>query len=135
VSTGSDAPAAGAVASAGGGALPSVAAAPPTGAGRAGSAGDGRGSAIGAYVAELRALVARAQRYPALARRRRIEGVVVVHLVIRSDGSIESADAAGGAVALLTRSALDAVERASPFPPPPTAPLHVELPIRWKIEG
>ena len=77
--------------------------------------------------------MSRAQRYPALARRHHLEGIVLVRLVIQADGSVERVDADDQAPALLARSALDAIERASPFPPPPSAPFHVELPIRWRL--
>lgn len=117
--------------------LPAVAAAPlagPTGAPR-GDGGADADAAIESYVAELRGLVRRAQRYPALARRHRLEGVVLVRLVIQADGSVERADADDGAPEILARSAIDAIERASPFPPPPSAPFHVELPIRWRLKS
>jgi len=113
-------------------AAPPVLAALPPGAGSGGGSAD---AAIDAYIAELRGLVGRAQRYPALARRHHLEGVVLVRLVIQADGSVERADADDAAPELLAQSALDAIERASPFPPPPSAPFHVELPIRWRLGG
>jgi protein TonB len=91
-------------------------------------------SEIDAYVARVRRLVSRHKRYPPFALRRRIEGVVVVRLRIGGDGRLVVASPDGTAEPLLARSAIDAVKRASPFPPPPDGPLELELPIRWRLD-
>jgi protein TonB len=99
-----------------------------------GPAGGGRSSEIDEYVAGVRRRVSRHKRYPPFALRRGIEGVVVVRLRIGGDGRVTRASPDASAEPLLARSALEAVERASPFPPPPDGPLELELPIRWRID-
>jgi protein TonB len=114
-----------------------VASAPPggglgTGAGQV--AGPGGGDEIAAYLARIHALLSRHQRYPAMARRRALEGSVLLQLRIGADGRIESARAERGAPKLFARSALDAVDRAGRLPAPPRGALLIELPLRFQLE-
>src|SRR5690606_38521847 len=110
---------------------PDAAAPGSVGAGGAASEAGG-GDAMSAYVAQIRDLVRRHQDYPALARRRGIEGLVLVRLEITSDGRVGRAAALNGANALLARSAVAAARRAAPFPPPPHGAVAIDLPIRWQ---
>lgn len=113
-----------------GAALAPVSSPPPVGTGGAGSGGD----EIAAYVSRVRAMLARHKQYPALARRRGLEGTVLLHLRIGADGQVESAHAANGAPQLFARSALAAIDRAGRFPAPPRGPLSIEVPIRFELQ-
>jgi protein TonB len=121
-----------------GGANVDVASAPPAGGpgtGAGDGAGPGGGDEIAAYLARIHALLSRHQRYPAMARRRGLEGSVLLQLRIGADGRIESARAGRGAPKLFARSALDAVDRAGRFPAPPGGPLAIEVPLRFQLEN
>jgi protein TonB len=71
------------------------------------------------------------KRYPAAARRRRLEGQVRVSFVIGRDGTVTGLDCTGGHPRLC-RAATDAVVAATPLPPSPPglldrAPLTVQF--------
>jgi protein TonB len=111
-----------------------VASAPPSGAN--GSSGSGRGAGsdeLAAYVALVRERLAAHKRYPPLARKRGLEGSVLVRLAIAGDGALSDVHAVGSAPDLLARSAVDAARRASPLPPPPRGPVRIEVPMRFRI--
>lgn len=108
-----------------------VSSAPPGG---AGGHGRGGGDELAAYVARVRTLLARQQRYPALARRRGLEGEVLLRLRIGADGRLEDARAEGAAPQLFARSALDATERVGRFPAPPQGTLSIEVPMRFRLD-
>ncbi len=108
-----------------------VSSAPPGG---AGGRGPGGGNELAAYVARVRALLAREQRYPALARRRGLEGEVLLRLRIGADGRVEDAHAEGAAPQLFARSAIDAIERVGRLPAPPSGALSIEVPMRFRLE-
>ncbi len=112
---------------------PAVSSAPPAGAG--GTAGSGRGQRdeIAAYIEEIRALLARHQRYPSLARRRGLEADVLLRVRIGPDGQVQMVAADGEAPQLFAKSALQAVERAGKLPPPPRGALAVEIPMRFQL--
>lgn len=110
--------------------LAPVSSPPPAGAGGAGAGGD----EIAAYVSRVRALLARHKEYPALARRRGLEGTVLLHLRIGADGRVERARAANGAPQPFAKSALAAIDRAGRFPAPPRGPLSIEVPIRFRLQ-
>jgi TonB family protein len=59
--------------------------------------------------------------------------VVLVRLAIDAAGALERSALVGRAPAILSRSTLEAVARASPFPPPPGGPLQIEFPVRYEI--
>lgn len=79
------------------------------------------------------------RRYPALARARREEGLVVVHVTIQRDGEISalSVDQGSGSK-LLDREALATLKRAEPLPPVPAglggATMDLEFPLRFHLE-
>jgi len=87
------------------------------------------------YIAEVRRRVLARKRYPALARRRAIEGTVIANFTIGSNGEIEAASTQPGAPRLLLRPTLDAVRNASPFPKPPIGPIHLEIPLTYSLKG
>lgn len=117
-----------------GSAIAAVASAPPGGAGARNGAGPGGGDEIAVYLSQVRALLGRHQRYPAMAQRRGLEGTVLLQLRIGADGRIESARAESGAPRLFARSALDAVGRAGRLPAPPRGPLAIEVPLRFQLD-
>jgi protein TonB len=109
-----------------GAALAAVAAGPP-------GAGGGGADALAAYVARLQQAIDAHKSYPPMARRRGIEGVVTVRLAIDATGGLERTALVGRAPEMLARSTREAVDRASPFPPPPGGPLQIEFPVRYEI--
>ena len=85
------------------------------------------------YVAEVRARIERQKRYPAMARRREEEGVVLARVAIAPDGDLVSIDIEGRASLFLQRATREAVERARPFPMPPRGAVTIEVPVRWQV--
>lgn len=100
----------------------------------AGSAIDGAAQAHSAYLAMLREKIEKNRRYPASARRRGTQGTATVSIVISATGSVSSASlkTRSGSFAL-DREATRMIQRAAPFPPPPTAPFTVVLPIVFEL--
>ncbi len=107
-----------------GAALAAVAAGPPGGAG---------GETLADYVARVQRMIDAEKSYPALARRRGIEGVVTVRLAIDAAGALERTALVGRPPEILARSTREAVARAGPFPPPPAGALQIEFPVRYEI--
>jgi protein TonB len=91
------------------------------------------------YQRRVRALIARQKRYPLMARRRQLEGEVLVGFAINPDGSLaDSAVVRSSGAPLLDRAALEAVRNAGRFPPPPpfnsdNRRLPVEVPIDFRL--
>lgn len=128
-------PAAGSDAAGEGEAGVDVASAPPaSGNGARGTAGGG-GDEIAVYLSRIHRMLSRHQRYPVTARRRGIEGSVLLELRIGADGRIERAAVRGGAPRLLAKSALDAVDRAGRLPAPPGGALAIEVPLRFQLDN
>jgi protein TonB len=80
----------------------------------------------------------RHKRYPANARSRRVQGVAKVEFKIDGEGKLVEARLADGSGSeLLDAEALEVLQRASPFPAPPTpseaGTLHLALPIEFRI--
>ena len=92
------------------------------------------GDPLAAYIRQVRDSIARHKRYPALARRRGIEGRVLLRLSITPRRSLVESEAVDSPSLVLARSALKAVEAASPFAPPPAGALRIEVPIRFALE-
>jgi protein TonB len=96
--------------------------------------GDGGADALAAYVARVRQLIEERKHYPAMARRRGLEGRVTVRIAIAPDGSVEHVAAVGGGVDLFVRATLEAVERAAPLPPPPPGFGELEVAVRYELD-
>ena len=95
---------------------------------------------IQAYLAQVFAALERHKYYPAIARRRRLHGRVVVQFVILPDGRILNPQITEqNGAAPFSQAALNALRRASPlpaFPPKLEQPrLLVEVPIVYHLEG
>lgn len=76
------------------------------------------------------------RRYPASARARRTEGVVIVRFGMRRDGGLVSAGVLrSSGSATLDQAALSTVKRAAPFPPPPEErrgdPVVLDVPVEF----
>lgn len=77
-------------------------------------------SAMPNYLSMLAAQLARFKDYPYAARRRGMEGIVRLLVVIGRDGRLISVTISGtSGMEILDRAALSMAERASPFPPLP----------------
>jgi periplasmic protein TonB len=98
-----------------------------------------RADIIGPYRNSLAAHVQTYQRYPALARTRREEGLVVLHVTIQRDGQIAAMSIEHGSGSeALDREALATLKRADPLPPIPAgvpgATIDLEFPLRFHLE-
>jgi protein TonB len=91
---------------------------------------------IDLYIAQMRAMILKHKRYPPLAKRRGIEGYLVLRLVVAADGSVEVGvvESSGTGVALLEEGARAAVAAVSPLPPPPSGRLRFEVPVRFTLK-
>jgi protein TonB len=94
---------------------------------------------VAAYLRQLRALVDRHRRYPELAMRMGLEGMVVVHVVLSPNGTLVEhprVDASCGHE-LLDHEALRIVERSAPFPPLSgrSAPVALKVPVVFHLDN
>jgi len=113
---------------------PAVAAAPPVAATVAPAPGFDEPDPFEAYVALVRARIEAERHYPAMARRRRIEGSVQVRLSVGSAGDLGEVRTVGDAPRMLVEPTLDAVRRAAPFPAPPEGLGWIEVPVRYRMD-
>lgn len=106
-----------------------VAAATQTSRGREGSISPAR------WQSKLMAHLERHKRYPASARQRRHEGVVLVRFTIDTGGHLQTVQLArSSGHTELDEAVLALVRRASPVPaPPPDAPRDITAPVRFQI--
>jgi TonB family protein len=98
--------------------------------------GNGRGSAMAAYLGEVRRLLERAKRYPEEARRRAITGKVSLSFVIRLDGSVEGAEVDGDPPQELASAALELAGDVR-LPPPPKgwdATVRVRINLSYQLD-
>lgn len=86
------------------------------------------------YVALVRARVDAQKRYPAMARQRSEEGLVLARLSIGPDGRLEGLEVDRGGPLLLRRATRAAVEAAAPFAMPPGGSVLIEIPVRWRVQ-
>ncbi|GAB6905800.1 conserved hypothetical protein [Desulfosarcina cetonica] len=86
------------------------------------------------YLDMVRLKIESRKRYPEAAKARSIEGRVTIRFVLSSDGSIRDlAVTKGTRNSSLNMAALDAVERAAPFPRPPANLFKGDLPLELTI--
>jgi TonB family protein len=78
----------------------------------------------------VRAAVQGTLRYPALARKRGLEGTVLVRFHIGSDGAVDQVTVVASAGRALDDAAQDAVQRAAPFR---TGPGWVRIPVVFQL--
>jgi protein TonB len=88
------------------------------------------------YMAQVRALIAKHKRYPPLAKRRGIEGSLLLRLAVAADGSVEVdvIESSGTGSALLEEGARAAVAAVAPLPPPPAGKLRFDVPVRFDLK-
>lgn len=88
-----------------------------------------------AYRPLVLAALARAKRYPLLARQRGLEGVVEIAFTIHPDGRVSSAEVVNPSRhRLLDAAALGMVDRIGSLPPPPSpAPLRFHARIEYRL--
>jgi protein TonB len=96
-------------------------------------------NALGAYQKSLADHVKAYQRYPALARSRREEGLVIVRVTIQRDGRIAATSIEqGSGYDRLDREALATLKRADPLPAMPAAvpgeTIDLTFPLRFHLE-
>ncbi|OIQ84205.1 transport protein TonB [mine drainage metagenome] len=118
--------------SAGGAGRPGRAAPAPAPAARPGRA------VLQDYLRRVHGLLQAHLLYPQAARSLGLDGVVVVRFIIAADGRVREASLAvvGGVDAsLLRQEALAAVRSAQPLPPPPLAPMTVQVPVSFRVTG
>jgi len=72
--------------------------------------------------------------YPRKARKRGIEGVVVVRFYLKTDGTVESLKIISSQEKILARAALKTIIELSGAFPKPTENLTITLPIRYHLE-
>ena len=88
------------------------------------------------YLAELRAAIAAQKQYPAMARRRGIEGEVKVSFTLLADGNVRDLQVSGGPRPL-RKAARQAVHRALKLPSPPEGvplPMPVQYAMNFTLE-
>lgn len=94
--------------------------------------GSGPSGGTDPLLAEIRARIERAKRYPMLARRSEIEGVALVSFQINASGQPESVHLkSSSGQPVLDDEALATIQRAAPFPPY-SKPL--EIGIRFELK-
>lgn len=90
-------------------------------------------SRLARYVEAVRARIEARKRYPAMARKRSVEGRVVARVEIRADGRVSAIEFDGGAPALLRRATDEAIRSAAPYPAPPAGAMTIELPVDYSL--
>ncbi len=86
------------------------------------------------YFALLRGLIEKNKVYPILARRRNLQGEVLIRFKIDTQGKLVGLDLVGTCPHdILNKAAKEAVIKASPFPPPPNGLIQDFLEVELKI--
>ena len=87
-----------------------------------------------AYTHLVQKQIEAVKQYPKRAQRRNEQGVVEMIFTIGKDGKIVSQNIIKSSGSrILDGAAMDALEKASPFAPPPQGPIVVQLPIRFEL--
>jgi protein TonB len=100
--------------------------------------GSGSGSALQGYLREVRRLLEKHKDYPWMARRRNIQGVVVMVFTITSGGQIESYRISrSSGQDLLDEASRETIRRVGKFPPFPNElnrqNLTIEIPLAFRL--
>ena len=85
-------------------------------------------------LAEAMERIRQHRRYPELARRRHLEGTVVVAFRVGENGSIENAHVKRGVDEMLDQAALDAVRESSPLPSPLASDGELEVDLHFSLQ-
>jgi protein TonB len=87
-----------------------------------------------AYTHLVQKQIGAVKQYPKRAQRRNEQGVVEMMFTIGKDGKIVSQNIIKSSGSrILDGAAIDALEKASPFAPPPKGPIDIQLPIRFEL--
>jgi protein TonB len=85
------------------------------------------------HFAYIRDMIQKKATYPLYARKRGWEGKVSVSFVISPEGNVSNVSISkSSGKNLLDKSALDAVRKASPFPPPPIHAM-IKIPVIYRL--
>lgn len=100
--------------------------------------GSGSGSALQGYLREIRQLLEKQKDYPWMARRRNIQGVVVVRFTIAAGGQIDASRISrSSGHDLLDEAAKETLRRVGRFPPLPAdlnrQQLTIEVPLAFHL--
>jgi protein TonB len=138
IRTGSSGAAAGASISGQGGRGTGAAAGVGPGQGRGSGSGSGTGSALQGYLWEIRRLLEKEKDYPLMARRRNIQGMVVVVFTIAAGGQVHASRVSrSSGHDLLDEAARNTIRRVRRFPPLPASlkrqKLTIELPLAFHL--
>jgi protein TonB len=100
--------------------------------------GSGSGSVLQGYLSQIRRLLEKHKEYPWMARRRNIQGVVVLVFSITSGGQIESYRIShSSGHDLLDEASRNTIRRVGKFPPFPAAlnrqKLTIEIPLAFRL--
>jgi protein TonB len=100
--------------------------------------GSGTGNALQGYLWEIRKLLEKQKEYPLMARRRNLEGVVVVALTITAGGQVDASQVSrSSGHNLLDDAARNTIRRVGRFPPFPgdlkRQKLTVEIPLAFRL--
>jgi periplasmic protein TonB len=101
--------------------------------------GSGSGSALQGYLRDIRRLLEQHKNYPWLARRRNLQGVVVLVFTVTAGGQIESYRVSrSSGQDLLDEASKATIRRVGKFPPFPAAlkrrKLTVEIPLAFRLK-
>ena len=88
---------------------------------------------IAEYVETVNALIRDQKRYPKLARKRKIEGRVLVVVEIAADGQLSALTLRDDAPRVLGRATEAAIRRAAPFPTPPGGAKTIEIELEYML--
>lgn len=124
------------VGAAGGGGGPGSGSGPGVGSGQ--GSGAGSGVALQGYLRTIRQLLEKQKDYPQMARRRNLQGVVVVTFTISASGQIESAQVTNpSGHDLLDEGARNTIKRVGRFPPFPAGlnrqELTLKIPLAFRL--
>ncbi len=88
-----------------------------------------------AYERQVAEIIRHNLQYPANARRRGIEGTVLVRFIIESPGrAADTRIVQSSGATILDRNALETIMKCS-FPPPPGGTVELSLPITFRLTG
>jgi protein TonB len=86
-----------------------------------------------ALIAQAMERIRQQRRYPELARRRHIEGTVIVAFRVAADGGVGSLRVKQGVDEMLDQAALEAVRSAAPLPAALSGDGELEVPFQFYL--
>lgn len=89
---------------------------------------------IAVYVSRVRGLIDDRKHYPRQARRRAVEGTVLMRLLLTSSGRVGEVDIVDAAHGLLEKATREAVDRVDAFPAPPRGVSWIEVAVHYDLD-